>query len=78
MNHYDVRGPYSQELGRILAKTYDQNVARVMVLGARAPNPMTSRGRHPHLERCNMDTDKDALRARCSRLPEDRREGSSR
>jgi hypothetical protein len=63
MNHYDVRGPYSQELGRILAKTYDQNVARVMVLGARASNPLTSpRWRHPHLERC-MDTDKDALRA---------------
>ena len=28
MNHYDVRGPYSTEVGRFLAKQYDANVAR--------------------------------------------------
>ena len=27
-NHYDVRSIYSAELGKALAKTYDQNVAK--------------------------------------------------
>lgn len=35
MNHYDVRGPYSTEMGRFLAKQYDANVARNVVRAAR-------------------------------------------
>jgi hypothetical protein len=63
MNHYDVRGPYSQELGRILAKTYDQNVARVITLAARATNPLTTRDGGTRISNLAMDTDKDVLRA---------------
>ena len=62
MNHYDVRAPYSQELGRILARTYDQNVARTIILGARASNPLTGRPGGTRINNANMDTDKDALR----------------
>lgn len=62
MNHYDVRGPYSQELGRELAQAFDKNVARVMVLAARATNPLTSRAGGTRISNANMDTDKDALR----------------
>jgi hypothetical protein len=36
MNHYDVRSIYSNEIGQALARTYDQNVARVGVLNARS------------------------------------------
>jgi len=34
-NHYDVRGPYSTEMGRFLAKQYDANIARNIVRAAR-------------------------------------------
>lgn len=43
MNHYDVRGPYSTEMGRELAKQYDVNVARTGILAARASSPLTGR-----------------------------------
>lgn len=35
MNHYDVRGPYSTEMGRALALAYDKNVNRCLILSAR-------------------------------------------
>ena len=35
MNHYDVRGPYSQELGRALAYTYDKHILQLAVKAAR-------------------------------------------
>jgi hypothetical protein len=35
MNHYDVRSPYSNELGLALALAYDKNVARNIVRAAR-------------------------------------------
>ncbi|WP_420381675.1 hypothetical protein [Novosphingobium sp.] len=38
MNHYDVRSIYSDDIGQALAKTYDQNVARVGLLNARGTN----------------------------------------
>jgi Major capsid protein len=34
-NHYDVRGPYSTEMGRFLAKQYDANIARNLIRAAR-------------------------------------------
>ena len=43
MNHYDIRAPYSTEMGRALAKHYDYNVALSMLLAARSANPLTSR-----------------------------------
>ncbi len=36
MNHYDVRGPYSTELGRAQAVAKDKNVARNIIRAARA------------------------------------------
>jgi len=35
-NHYDVRQTYSSELGKALARTYDQNVAKVICNASRA------------------------------------------
>ena len=35
MNHYDVRAPYSMELGRALGVTYDQNIGRSLIAAAR-------------------------------------------
>lgn len=62
MNHYDVRGPYSKELGQFLSQTFDKNVARVGILAARASNPLTGRAGGTRISHAAMDTDKDALR----------------
>lgn len=35
LNHYDVRGPYAEELGSALARFYDKNVVRTFVRSAR-------------------------------------------
>lgn len=35
MNHYDVRGPYAQELARALARTFDARLLRVVARAAR-------------------------------------------
>lgn len=37
MNHYDVRAPYSAEMGRALANTLDRHLLQLAVLAARAP-----------------------------------------
>ena len=37
MNHYDVRGEYSKQMGRALAKAFDEKTLRVGVLAARDP-----------------------------------------
>lgn len=63
MNHYDVRQPYSQELGRILAQTYDTNVAHCMVLGARASSPLTGRAGGSVIDHEDMATDAAVLEA---------------
>jgi len=36
LNHYDVRQPYTTELGSFLARHYDANVMRTIILAARA------------------------------------------
>jgi hypothetical protein len=36
MNHYDVRSEYSRDVGRALARRYDDNVARTLILTARS------------------------------------------
>jgi hypothetical protein len=41
MNHYDVRSIYSQDVGRALAKTFDQQLAQVGYLAARATATVT-------------------------------------
>lgn len=35
LNHYDVRQPYTKELGEFLARHYDANVLRTLILAAR-------------------------------------------
>lgn len=35
LNHYDVRAPYTKELGEFLARHYDANVTRTIILAAR-------------------------------------------
>ena len=37
MNHYDVRSPYSQEIGRALAYTFDKHILQLAVKAAREP-----------------------------------------
>lgn len=63
MNHYEVRGPYSKELGRALAKTYDQNVARNGILAARASSLLTGRPGGTRLSDLAMDTDSTKMKA---------------
>lgn len=41
MNHYDVRAPYSMEIGKVLSETMDSNIAQVGVLAARAASTIT-------------------------------------
>ena len=40
-NHYDVRSIYTAELGKALAKTYDQNVAKVIANASRASTTLS-------------------------------------
>jgi hypothetical protein len=42
MNHYDVRGIYSNEMGKQLAIAWDSNVFCEMILGARASTTVTA------------------------------------
>jgi hypothetical protein len=63
MNHYEIRGPYSKELGRVLARTYDQNVARCGILAARASNPLSGRAGGARLHDAAMDTDTSKMKA---------------
>ena len=40
-NHYDVRATYADELGKALARTYDQNVAKMIANASRASTTLT-------------------------------------
>ena len=40
-NHYDVRSTYAQELGKALARTYDENVAKVIANASRASTTLS-------------------------------------
>lgn len=64
MNHYDVRGPYAEEMGRELAQQYDQNVARCMVLAARqSTNDLTGRAGGSRLSHADMATSSSVISA---------------
>ena len=41
MNHYDVRAPYSEQIGRALAYQMDKHKLQLAVLAARASSPVT-------------------------------------
>ena len=40
-NHYDIRASYADELGKALAKTYDENVAKMIAQASRASSTLT-------------------------------------
>ena len=40
-NHYDVRGPYAQELGNALAYAHDKQILALAVLAARGASPVS-------------------------------------
>ena len=40
-NHYDIRADYANELGKALAKTYDENVAKMIAQASRASSTLT-------------------------------------
>ena len=40
-NHYDIRAQYADELGKALAKTYDENVAKMIANASRASSTLT-------------------------------------
>ena len=57
MNHFDVRGPYAQEIGAALAKRMDENLLRLVDIGAQNQTP-TVTGLEAGIE---IDTGTDAL-----------------
>ncbi|MFG1395871.1 major capsid protein [Roseixanthobacter pseudopolyaromaticivorans] len=63
MNHYDVRGPYSSELGQELAYQYDTHVARVIALAARSASNLTGRSGGSRITDAAMATDAAKLEA---------------
>lgn len=63
MNHYDVRGPYSTEMGRELAQQYDVQAARTGVLAARASSPLTGRSGGSAIANASMKTSGSVLGA---------------
>ena len=57
MNHFDVRGPYAQEIGAALAKRMDENLLRLVDIGAQNQTP-TVTGLEAGIE---IDTGSDSL-----------------
>ena len=60
MNHYDVRGPYSQEIGRALAYTYDKHILQLAVKAARDTSPVTNEAGGGKVTDASMLTDTSA------------------
>lgn len=63
MNHYDVRGIYSAEAGRKLAKEFDINVLCEVVLGARASATVTGLPGGTVLQDANLGSATEATAA---------------
>lgn len=61
MNHYDVRGPYKNQLGYALANQADRFLLQVMVLAARASATVTGGFGGTALTNAAYDTDADTL-----------------
>lgn len=60
MNHYDVRSPYSQEIGRALAYTYDKHILQLAVKAARDTSPVTNEAGGGKVADASMLTDTSA------------------
>lgn len=62
MNHYDVRGPYAEEVGEELANTWDKNVMATIANGARETSPtVTGNPVGDSITDANADTDGSSL-----------------
>lgn len=61
LNHFDVRGPYAEELGIVLAKFYDKNVLRRITQAARGGALFTGDTGGSILTNANYATDASAL-----------------
>jgi hypothetical protein len=61
MSHYDVRSEYSRDVGRALAKKFDQNVAQVGLLAARASATVTGGNGGTAITSATSLTNADAL-----------------
>ena len=60
MNHYDVRGPYSQEIGRALAYAYDKHILQLAVKAARDTTPVSNEAGGGKVTDAGMLTDLSA------------------
>lgn len=61
MSHFDVRGEYSKDVGRALARTMDKNIAQVGVLTARATATVTGGNGGTKIVSGTSKTSADAL-----------------
>jgi hypothetical protein len=62
-NHYDVRAPYSTQLGRALALEYDQNILQLEVLAARASATVSGENGGSTVNNADFDTNGATLAA---------------
>lgn len=56
-NHYEVRSEYSKQMGAALAREFDNRVAKVLTLAARASNKITGLPGGTRLTHANAKTD---------------------
>ncbi len=61
MNHYDVRAPYTAELGRALAREADKNLLQLTVLAARASATITGGYGGTQLTNAGYETTADTI-----------------
>lgn len=61
LNHFDVRAPYTKELGEFLARHYDANVLRTLILAARAGALFSGDTGGTGLQNAAFTTDANAL-----------------
>ena len=61
MSHYDVRSEFSRDVGRALAKTFDQNVAQVGCLAARASATVSGGNGGSQVTDADANTNADSL-----------------
>lgn len=61
MNHYEVRGEFTKQLGEELAQEFDKNVARTTILAARTAGWHPSQPGGTAINSANSKTDSEAL-----------------
>jgi hypothetical protein len=61
MNHFDMRGPLSEDVGNVLAQAWDKNVFQTLILAARAAATVTGLPGGSVITNANAATVADAL-----------------